>query len=84
MEPVQESFQRLTFVVARVFKPSGSTAIVSVVVIIIIIMIMIYHRVYLEQDMAEDGGSMFFQNVGTYLHGHTALQPRRPTSKFHL
>jgi hypothetical protein len=29
---------------------------------------------------AEDGGSIFLQNVGIYLQVHTALQPRRPTS----
>jgi hypothetical protein len=28
----------------------------------------------------EDGGNMFFRNVGTYLRLHTALQPRRLTS----
>jgi hypothetical protein len=28
----------------------------------------------------EDEGSMFLQNNGLYLHVHTALQPRRPTS----
>jgi hypothetical protein len=29
----------------------------------------------------EDGGSMFFRNVGIYLQVHTAVQPRRPTKK---
>jgi hypothetical protein len=28
---------------------------------------------------AEEGGSMFLQTLGIYLHVHTALLPRRPT-----
>jgi hypothetical protein len=31
---------------------------------------------------SEDGGSMFFRNVGSYLQVHTALQPIRPNIDF--
>jgi len=32
----------------------------------------------LQQELAEDEGSRFLQNVGTHIPNHTASYPKRP------
>jgi hypothetical protein len=37
-----------------------------------------------RRPRSEDGGDMLLRNVGKYLQGYLALQPRRPQSIFSL